>query len=113
MRRLFGAWLCEELLNEGANVVGLDKVFPESSRIRRLSGRVETQQIDVRHFDQVNELIRAKKIEFIYHLAAQALVGVAATDPVGTFRDNIEGTWNVLEAARLSSNTVKRPGSRL
>jgi len=102
-----GAWLCEELLNEGANVVGLDKVFPESSRIRRLSGRVETQQIDIRNFDQVNELIRAKKIEFIYHLAAQALVGIAATDPVGTFRDNIEGTWNVLEAARQSSDTVK------
>jgi CDP-glucose 4,6-dehydratase len=102
-----GAWLCEELLNEGAKVIGLDKVFPDNSRIRRLSGRLETQLIDIRNFDQVNDLVRSRGIEFIYHLAAQALVGIAATDPVGTFRDNIEGTWNVLEAARLSKDKVK------
>jgi len=102
-----GAWLCEELLNEGANVVGIDKVFPPSSRIHRLAGKVETQLIDIRNFDLVNELVRTKKIEFIYHLAAQALVGIAAKDPVGTFKDNIEGTWNVLEAARLSGGSVK------
>jgi CDP-glucose 4,6-dehydratase len=102
-----GAWLCEELLNAGANVFGLDKVFPKGSRIHRLVGRVQTFTIDIRNFDQVNELVRSRNIEFIYHLAAQALVGIAASDPVGTFKDNIEGTWNVLEAARLASDKVK------
>jgi CDP-glucose 4,6-dehydratase len=44
----------------------------------------------------------------VFHLAAQPLVGVAKKDPVGTLRANVMGTWNVLEACRLSggSNVV-------
>ncbi len=40
------------------------------------------------------------EIDTVFHLAAQPIVGVAKKDPVGTFRANIEGTWNVLEAGR-------------
>jgi CDP-glucose 4,6-dehydratase len=39
-------------------------------------------------------------IATIFHLAAQALVGVAKVNPVATLQSNVEGTWNVLEAAR-------------
>jgi CDP-glucose 4,6-dehydratase len=40
------------------------------------------------------------EIDTVFHLAAQTIVGCANQDPVGTFKANIEGTWNVLEAAR-------------
>jgi CDP-glucose 4,6-dehydratase len=98
-----GAWLCEELANVGAHVFGLDKAFPESSRIHRLAGRVETFLIDIRELEAVASIVRSKHIEVVYHLAAQALVGIAAQDPIGTFKDNVEGTWNVLEAVRQAN----------
>ena len=40
--------------------------------------------------------------EVVYHLAAQADVGGSWTDPVGTLRVNVEGTLNVLDAARAA-----------
>ena len=36
----------------------------------------------------------------VYHLAAQADVGASFADPATTLRINVEGTFNVLEAAR-------------
>ena len=44
-------------------------------------------------------------VETVFHLGAQAIVGVAKVDPLGTLEANIKGTWNVLEAAR--HNKVK------
>lgn len=40
------------------------------------------------------------KIDTVVHLAAQTEVGVGVENPVGTFKANIEGTWNLLEACR-------------
>ncbi len=37
--------------------------------------------------------------ETVYHLAAQAHVGVSFQDPCATLRVNVEGTFNVLDAA--------------
>ena len=36
----------------------------------------------------------------VFHLAAQADVGASFTDPAATLRVNVEGTFNVLDAAR-------------
>ena len=41
-------------------------------------------------------------VEYCFHLAAQAIVGVANQSPLSTFESNIRGTWNLLEALRLS-----------
>lgn len=41
-----------------------------------------------------------RRPETVYHLAAQADVGASFQDPVGTLRVNVEGTFNVLDAAR-------------
>ncbi len=38
--------------------------------------------------------------DVVYHLAAQADVGGSWSDPIGTLRVNVEGTRNVLDAAR-------------
>ena len=43
---------------------------------------------------------REGRPEAVYHLAAQADVKASFSDPAGTLRVNVEGTLNVLEAAR-------------
>lgn len=42
------------------------------------------------------------RADVVYHLAAQADVGGSWADPIGTLRVNVEGTLNVLDAARES-----------
>ena len=55
---------------------------------------------DVRDRAAVDRLLASERIDTVIHLAAQTLVGPALADPTGTFSDNIEGTWTVLEACR-------------
>lgn len=43
--------------------------------------------------------------DVVYHLAAQADVGASWSTPVETLRVNVEGTLNVLDAARLAGTT--------
>lgn len=47
-------------------------------------------------------MVSAKRPEVVFHLAGQADVGHSWDDPVGTLRANVEGTMNVLAAARAA-----------
>ncbi|HEY9871245.1 MAG TPA: NAD-dependent epimerase/dehydratase family protein [Candidatus Obscuribacterales bacterium] len=95
-----GGWLSEQLLERGAVVVGVDRQYPTGSHIHRHAENMRLITADLEDFEATADLIGANQIQFVYHLAAQSLVGEAARDPLGTFRSNIEGTWNILEACR-------------
>ena len=47
-------------------------------------------------------MVSAEQPEVVFHLAGQADVGRSWDDPVGTLRTNVEGTMNVLAAARTA-----------
>jgi CDP-glucose 4,6-dehydratase len=96
-----GPWVCQLLLELGQSVVGLDRVYPEGSRIQALKDRVTLKEIDIESYDACHKVLEEENINVIFHLAAQAIVGVANENPVPTFRSNIMGTWNLMEAARL------------
>jgi CDP-glucose 4,6-dehydratase len=99
---LMGGWLVKRLVHEGADVVALIRDGIPRSMLAR-EGLLE--RISVVHGSlEDSSLLRRAVCEYstqtIFHLAAQPLVGVAKRDPVGTLKANVEGTWNVLEAAR-------------
>lgn len=96
-----GPWVCELLLELGATVVGLDRVYPQASRIQALKDRIDLVNVDLEHWQPTYDIIQQREINVIFHLAAQAIVGVANKNPMPTFASNIQGTWHVLEAARL------------
>jgi GDP-4-dehydro-6-deoxy-D-mannose reductase len=50
----------------------------------------------------VHEVFDAQRPEVVYHLAAWSDVGASWRDPIGCLRVNVEGTANVLDAARAS-----------
>lgn len=54
----------------------------------------------------LERIISEHQVDTVIHLAAQTEVAVAVQDPIGTFKANIEGTWNILEACRRQK--VKR-----
>jgi CDP-paratose 2-epimerase len=70
--------------------------------LRSLPGkaRLEIVKADVRDALAVRQA--ARDVSEIYHLAAQVAVTSSVVDPVHDFEVNAHGTFNVLEAARLS-----------
>lgn len=107
---LMGSWLVKELLSEGAEVVGLIRdQAPKSMLVREgLIQRIAIVNGDLESLPTLQRAVAEYQPHTVFHLAAQPLVTVAKLDPVGTLRANVAGTWNVLEACRLTgkSNVV-------
>lgn len=97
-----GSWLTHLLLEQGAMIVGLDIL---THRKKTMLSGLELKQIkiikgSVENFSLLNEIIKKYEVEFVFHLAAKALVGECQKNPRQTFGVNIRGTWNILEACR-------------
>ncbi|WML39948.1 NAD-dependent epimerase/dehydratase family protein [Neobacillus sp. OS1-2] len=98
-----GRHLVKELLQKGAKVTGLVRnshfsIFQEEihKQMNIVMGSVEDLQV-------IKQTIEDFEIDTVFHLAAQANVGLAALNPLAAFETNICGTWNVLEACRQTS----------
>jgi len=48
----------------------------------------------------IRGIFREREIDFCLHVGAQAIVSIANNSPLDTLEANIQGTWNILEAAR-------------
>jgi CDP-glucose 4,6-dehydratase len=101
-RGFAGSWLAEALLRSGAEVSSLDSgsASPTGLELRGIAGDVKDVVAELRDYEALVDLLRSNRIDSVFHLAAQAIVGDANASPVPTFQTNIEGTWVVLEAAR-------------
>lgn len=100
-----GSWLAEWLLALGADVSGYalppstqPALFEQLGLARRLRHGVG----DVRDLGAVRKVVEDTRPDFVFHLAAQPLVRLSYSDPVGTYATNVMGTVNVLEAVRLA-----------
>ncbi|MEM7331063.1 MAG: GDP-mannose 4,6-dehydratase [Chloroflexota bacterium] len=103
-----GSWLAGQLVNLGADVVGLirDEV-PQSMLLH--DGTVNKIKIvhgELCDYPLLERTLAEYEIHTIFHLAAQTIVGIANRSPMHTFETNIRGTWMLLEAARQNP-TVK------
>ncbi len=56
--------------------------------------------VDLADREAVIEALLEVRSGVVFHLAGQASAARSFTEPVETFRANVGGTWNVLEAAR-------------
>lgn len=99
-----GYWLTEALLRRKARVVGYirDSVPYSPFFLEGLENQVTSVHGSVEDAPTLQRAIHEYEIDTVFHLAAQAIVGVANRSPVGTFEANIRGTWTVLEACRSS-----------
>jgi CDP-glucose 4,6-dehydratase len=99
-----GGWLVQELLDRDARVIALLRDSGPRSCFFR-DGMAS--RVDIVHGSLADQaLLRRAMCEYevktVFHLGAQAIVGVAKVDPIGTLEANVAGTWNLLEAARHS-----------
>lgn len=70
-----------------------------------LADRISHHVGDIRDLAAMKDIIQRERPDFVFHLAAQAIVSVSYADPVETITSNAVGTMNVLEALR----TVEHP----
>ncbi len=104
-----GSWLTLWLTRLGAEVVGGSLGLPtEPSHYEsiNLNELCESKTIDIRNREELCSLFKATEPDFVFHLAAQALVGPSYNDPVLTFETNTLGTLNVLESLRSLNTPV-------
>lgn len=94
-----GAWLCLWLKKMGAEVVGLsDKVptTPSHFEAGSIESMVDSHFVDIRDAEKVAEVIQSAQPDFLFHMAAQALVKPSYDNPLETVEINAMGTANVL-----------------
>lgn len=98
-----GAHLVKELVKLGALVTTTNLLLEPKSYFnqQKLGERVAIAQVDITNWESVHDLISKTSPEYIFHLAAQALVDVAYYNPLRTIHSNVMGTSNILESARL------------
>lgn len=99
---LLGSWLVPELLQRGAQVTALVRDWVPLSKLCTDNAyqKINIVRGTVEDISVLERAIAEYEIDTVFHLAAQTIVGVANTSPLGTFEANIKGTWNLLEACR-------------
>lgn len=98
-----GSHLVDKLLEEGHEVAVIDDL--STGKRENLSKKAEFFKAKVEG-DKIKDIIRRKRPEAVFHLAAQISVRDSVQNPVADARTNIIGTINLLEAAR--KNDVKK-----
>jgi UDP-glucuronate 4-epimerase len=104
-----GSHVCERLLHDGHNVWAFDELNdfydPQIKRanlraIQSLAKPFEFFHGDLCDRDAVYDIFSAAKFDQVIHLAARAGVRPSLEQPALYQRVNVEGTVNILEAAR-------------
>ena len=102
-----GSWLCQWLLQLGAEITGYSlppETKPALFNQLGLKSRLNHVIGDIRDPLKLSRALQKARPDFVFHLAAQPLVRESYTRPVETFETNLMGTVNVLEALRGLKN---------
>jgi UDP-glucose 4-epimerase len=99
-----GSHLVDALLARGDDVTIVDDLSSgrESNITDALATGATLERADIRDGAALGQIVAAAKPATIFHLAAQVDVRVSLADPAFDARTNVEGTVNVLEAARTA-----------
>ncbi len=104
-----GSWLTLWLSQLGAEVIGVSKDdlgMPSNFLTINKDLKIEDIREDVCNQDKLYKIFEDHKPDFVFHLAAQALVRPSYEMPMDTFITNAIGTTSVLEALRKLSHEV-------
>lgn len=97
-----GSWLAKALVAGGADVTCLLLDAEKETKLELHAIRDEVAVVtgDLADPDCVGSLLANGRFDTVFHLAAQAIVGLANESPLPTFESNVRGTWHLLDACR-------------
>ena len=94
-----GSSIARALLSRGEAVRGLDNFSTgNKDNLAEIAARIEIHEADIRDLDAMHRA--CKGVDFVMHQAAIPSVPKSVLDPLGSNRANVDGTVNVLVAAR-------------
>jgi len=102
-----GSWLSLWLHLLGAKVIGY--ALPptgdyDNYSLVNLQSKIIDIRGDIRDKEHLREVFETHQPDFVFHLAAQAIVRDSYLYPVDTVETNVMGTVNILENIRLSES---------
>lgn len=104
-----GSWLSLWLYELGAQVVGYALPPKQENALFNLLGLekiIHHVNADIRDLGLLRRVCDEFQPEFLFHLAAQAIVRLSYQEPKDTFDTNVGGSVNILELVR-HSNSLK------
>ena len=94
-----GSSIARALLARGEAVRGLDNFSTgKKENLAEIAGQIEVHEADITDLDAMHRA--CKGVDFVLHQAAIPSVPKSVLDPLGSNRANVDGTVNVLIAAR-------------
>ena len=102
-----GSWLTAWLNELGSKVMGISlnpHTSPSHFKVSKIGKNIKDVRLDIRNRKRLEKKIINFKPNFIFHLAAQAIVGESYKNPYLTWETNVFGTLNILESARKLKN---------
>ena len=102
-----GSWLTAWLKELGANVMGISldpHTSPSHFEVSKIGKGIRDVRLDIRNRKKLEKKIITFKPQFVFHLAAQALVRKSYENPLLTWQTNVLGTVNILETLKKLKN---------
>lgn len=102
-----GGWLALWLKSLDAEVLGYSlepNTTPSLFNEAGVGTQVKSVFGNILDREKLNKTMRDFNPDIVFHLAAQPLVRLSYSEPVGTYETNVIGSLNVLEAARACSS---------
>jgi nucleoside-diphosphate-sugar epimerase len=94
-----GSTIAHTLVEQGHEVTGVDNLSTGNlDNLADIKSSVSFQQADLQDLPAMQKACEG--VDFVLHLAAMASVPRSVVDPLGTHETNVNGTLNVLLAAR-------------
>lgn len=94
-----GSSTVDELVRRGHDVVVLDDLSSgKAENLAKVGAQIEVVQHSITDLDRLR--VACRGVDFVIHLAARTSVPQSMADPRDTNRVNVDGTLNVLVAAR-------------
>ncbi|MFX1346862.1 MAG: GDP-mannose 4,6-dehydratase [Promethearchaeota archaeon] len=66
--------------------------------------KIKFYEKDICEFDFLKKVLNNNDIDIVIHTAAQTAVTISITNPIPDFKNNVVGTFNLLESIRLSKS---------
>ncbi len=99
--------LVDLLLEKGEEVHGTYRWNEDLTKIAHSRDRIKMVPADLNDLGSLLKAVDENRPDYIFHLAAQSYVSDSFIYPVETLRTNGEGTYNLLEAVRLTRQKDK------
>ena len=104
-----GSWLSIWLKELGAEVYGLSDTIvstPSNYEVCGIRHQISERFLDIRNSSLVEDYVTSLEPDFVFHLAAQALVRESYVNPLHTITTNSIGTANVLNSLKSLKKKV-------